>query len=308
MNITNDNELIQQYNSLLNTLTGIFVNTKINDSDKYVTDELTELQNIVVEDKYNKTILFFNTIINENMFALFSSSKIKLFSHKSHINKQISICLLNENIPFKKLLNNQSESVKQTVWTELYKLYIAYENDKNESNRNHENINIINNILEENTKNITCKFNTSITKDKIKEILQLDLNNKSSELIDDVIDSIESIITSNDGGNPITKIIKITEEITNKYSDLLKNGDIKLDNIINYLMSKSPGIENLISSFMNDSNPSQEQQILLDDNFSTSNVTVGSALNKPSSNFNVGNILKMINPEMLSNFGINLTK
>lgn len=118
----------------------------------------------------------------------------------------------------------------------------------------------------------------SMTKDKIKKILEIDVNDQTSEMIDDIIDSFDKIL-NNTTYNPITKITEITQEITTKYGDLIKNGDIKIDKLLSYIITKAPGLDTFLNGFMNSAPTEQvENNIIMDSNFSTSQVEVGGSV------------------------------
>jgi hypothetical protein len=293
---------VKYYNELLNYLKITFESTQIDDTDKYVSHEISDLENLDDEEKLNKCNNFYNILLDDELFILFTQSKIKVFSHKTDQTKQLSLSLLNENIPLRNLLNNQTDKIKQSIWNYLYKIYMYIELEKPMESQNLERMKSIDSLIDK---------SGNLTKDKIKKILEIDVDDQSSGMIDDIVESFEQILNDNSDTNPITKIIEVTQIITSKYADKIKNGDIKIDKLINYVVSKAPGLDTFLSDFMGKmslSDNNEDDRIIMDSNFSTAQVEVGGSRSSSSNGINIGNILKMFNGNVLGNLGLDLSK
>lgn len=143
------------------------------------------------------------------------------------------------------------------------------------------------------------EFVKSDAKRKLQELLGVDVNQETSDMIDDIINSFEEIFT-NLNGNPMANIIKISQTISNKYSNKIKNGNIEIDKIMEAILGKLPGMENMFSKFKNMNTlfqtPKKKEPIIIDENFSTANVIIEELPSNPSNqipSMNIGSILKM---------------
>lgn len=250
-------------------------------------------------EKINRGKLF-NNKINEIDFNSFCNNKIKIFSHKDKITYEISESLFGNELCIKNLLNTQPEEVKQIIWKHLHTLWLfsEYLNE----NPNDEYIKLIKDKLIPQTQLVLpecdkkIEFVKSDAKKKLQELLGVDVNQETSDMIDDIINSFEEIF--NDlSGNPMSNIIKISQTISNKYSNKIKNGNIEIDKIMEAILGKLPGMENMFGKFKNMNtlfqNPKKKETIIIDENFSTANVIIEELPSNQMPSMNIGSILKM---------------
>ena len=98
-------------------------------------------------------------------------------------------------------------------------------------------------------------------------------------------------------GNPIGSIMEISKIISVKYADKINNGEIEIDKLMSAISKKIPGMEKLMEQLMtsmkSDKKTPAKEKIVIDENFSTSQVDVGEIVESKGSSMNIGNILKM---------------
>lgn len=133
-------------------------------------------------------------------------------------------------------------------------------------------------------------------KTSLNKILKTEnLNGTTNNMIDDIFSTFEKSV-GEPNSNPFSNIMEISQIISDKYKSNIENGDINLDDLLAN-MTNLPGMENMggiISSLTKQIQPtsnSDQNKIIIDENFSTSNVIKGEESTN-SSGFNVGNILK----------------
>lgn len=283
---------INNYNNFIEQLKIIF-------NDENTNNILNN--NLLLNDneKINRGKLF-NNKINEIDFHSFCNNKIKIFSHKDKITYEISESLFGNELCIKNLLNNQPEEVKNIIWKHLHTIWLfsEYLND----NPNEECIKLIKDKLISQTQLVLpecdkkIEFIKSDAKKKLQELLGVEVNNETSDMIDDIINSFEEIF--NDlNGNPMANIIKISQTISNKYSSKIKNGNIEIDKIMEAILGKLPGMENIFGKFKNMNTlfqkPKKREPIIIDENFSTANVIIEELPSDQMPSVNIGSILKM---------------
>lgn len=298
-------DFLNEYNILINELKKIFPKDNI-------FNNIDIDNNIIINN-----CLLFNNLINDN-FDLFLNCKIKIFSHKNDNTLKLSTSLFGTDLFIKDLLNNQSDYIKKKIWDLLHKLYISIEKSKNINDINQDNIDKINNYDKIHQNNLYNKLNKNEATDHLYKILDINTNDDTSNMIDDIINSFDNIINNN-SENPFNNIMDISKQISEKYSDKINGGDIKIDNLMSTIMNKIPNLIPNNSSESNSDNPipneifdimnqlsditkniipningstqTKETQIM-DDTFSTANVELGK-IKESSNSMKIGNILKI---------------
>jgi hypothetical protein len=295
------NKYLHQFNSFIKDLKKLFVNKSINDNDNNsdndnINDIIIEYElNLIEELSDNEKIergMLFNNLLSDELFNLFIKSKIKIFSHKSENTKDLAQSLFGNKLTLKNLLNNQSNDIKNIIWKNLHNLYIIIEFMKPYENQNAERISIINKQLNIDINKLN--FNKDDIKTKLTDILNIDINDTTYELIDDIINSFDNVLSNNSNTNILSGIMETSQNISKKYVEQIEKGDIQLDKILENIFNKIPGIDKIMPSFINNNTNPNEDKIIIDNNFSTANIDSLKIENKDSNtNLKFGNILKM---------------
>jgi hypothetical protein len=288
---------LDYYNSFIKQLKIIF-------PDANVTEILTQVEN-ENDDSKKARGLYFAGLIDEENFDLFLKSKIKVFSHKNELNKQLSESLFNENLSLKSMLNNQPDDIKKIIWSYLHNLYLHSNINDNDK------IKRLNEMLEDKNKDV---------KDKLHDIFGNDINSQTTNMIDDIVNSFEQIL-NNSKGNPLSGILNISQQISSKYADKINSGEIELNKLMGSItktmpnmptngempdITNIPGMEGLgdmmknmmgsMGPMMGSMNPNQEkkseEKVIIDENFSTASVDVGK-LEENKGGMKIGSMLKM---------------
>jgi DNA-binding ferritin-like protein (Dps family) len=282
-----DTKYLNNFNEFVNQLKIIFINNDI----QQILNDILELSN---EDKINNGKLFVE-LINNQFFDDFVKAKLKIFSHKNDNTLRISESLFGSKLYIKYILNNQSEEIKKLIWTNLYNLYISCESLKPVEEQDTVKMDYIMRLL--NTK-------TNDARKKIHEVLGTDINEHTTDMVNDIVSSFENIMNTKPGSNPLSDIMGLSQQISVKYANKINNGDIEIDKLLKCMTNKIPGMENMMSgensdimnnimsSMGNMTGGKEKEKIIIDDNFSTASVDVG-ATDKDKNNINFGNILKM---------------
>jgi len=296
-----DAKYLNNFNEFVNQLKIIFINNDIQQI-------LNDLLNLSNEDKINNGRTFIE-LINDNFFDDFVKAKLKIFSHKSNDTLQLSESLFGSKLCIKYILNNQSEEIKKLIWTNLYNLYISCESLKPIEERDPVKIKCIMSLVNNKPNNV---------RKKIQDVLGTDINNHTTDMVNDIVSSFENIMSTNPGSNPLADIMGLSQKISVKYANKLNNGDIEIDKLLKCMTNKIPGMENMMSgeggdimnnimssmgdnngmlgglmgNMMSGNNEASKEKIIIDDNFSTSSVNVGPT-DENKKNINFGNILKM---------------
>jgi len=288
---------LDYFNSFIKQLKIIF-------PDANVTEILTKIEN-ENDDSKKARGLYFAGLIDEENFDLFLKSKIKVFSHKNDLNKQLSESLFNENLSLKSMLNNQPDDIKKIIWSYLHNLYLHSNINDNDK------IKRLNEMLEDKNKDV---------KDKLHDIFGNDINSQTTNMIDDIVNSFEQIL-NNSKGNPLSGILNISQQISSKYADKINSGEIELNKLMGSItktmpnmptngempdITNIPGMEGLgdmmknmmgsMGPMMGSMNPNQEkkseEKVIIDENFSTASVDVGK-LEENKGGMKIGSMLKM---------------
>jgi hypothetical protein len=261
---------------------------------------LSEIESYSDQVKIARGQVFCSSIRDDN-FELFLKSKIKVFSHKSEDTQAISESLFGENLSLKNLLNNQPDEVKKIIWTNLHTLCMISELLKPEELKDNEKVMQLNRVIykerelpsveEEQT---NSNFGDD-TKKKLQDMLGVNVNQETTSMIDDIVGSFEKVLTNQSGGNPLSGIMEISQNISVKYADKINKGEIELDKLMQAITSKVPGMDQMMGGMMGGSKDSakSKEKILMDENFSTANVEVGINQEAESKGMNISGILKM---------------
>jgi hypothetical protein len=298
--MNSENQYLECFNNFIKQLKIIYTDDNV--------QNILEIINNYTNDKKIYNGLLFTSLIDDINFNLLVNSKIKLFSHKNPQNLEISESLFGKELCIKNLLNNQSDDIKKIIWFNLQSIYYNIEKTKSEDIQDKNKLEIINNIIYKDDKTSKNKFHISSedTKNKLQEMLDVSVNDETSGMIDDIIKSFESILNNPKGNNPLNGIMDISQKISVKYSDKITNGEIEIDKLMSSITSKVPGLDKMmkglgsengsvnIKDMMTGFTPNEKKEkVLIDDNFSTSNVPVAVIEDKPSNGIKIGNILKM---------------
>jgi hypothetical protein len=265
------------------------------------TDEDTQetLNNIdtLSNDKKIYNGLLFVSLFDDEHFDLLINTKIKLFSHKNPKTQEISESLFGEELCLKNLLNNQPDDIKKLIWFNIQSIYLYAEQTKSIELQNLNRLDSLSDIINSENRNET--------KTKLREMLNVDVNNETSEMIDDIIKSFEGVVNNPGKKNPLGGIMDISQKISQKYSDKITNGDIELDKLMESITKKIPGmdkmmdkmkdgnIKDMMGGFMGGKKEEPKEKVLIDEDFSTACVPMGVIEEKKPSNFKIGSILKV---------------
>lgn len=233
-----------------------------------------------IEERLNN---FYKSLNNQDdLFIVFSLSKIKVFSAKTVETHNVSISLYGEDLTLKQIFNNQTEAVKNKLWELLFNLYIQLERI---NNNNSERIN----ILKDSLKRMRQSTSTNVKNDLFKNVLNADVNHTTNNMLDDIIGSFQDVVSNK--GNPFESIMGITEMITSKYGSKIENGEVEIDKILGGmggLLGKG------MSGFAGMGQEKQEEPIIIDDEFSTADVNVGKEEEEQKANpFNFSKLMPL---------------
>ena len=93
-----------------------------------LTNNETSSYNNSIDERINN---FYKSLQNEDIFSIFSMTKIKVFSSKTVETHNLSISLFGEELTLKQVFNNQTDIVKNQLWDLLLNLYIQLERINN---------------------------------------------------------------------------------------------------------------------------------------------------------------------------------
>jgi hypothetical protein len=251
-------------------------------------DSINELSN---ETKINMGQEFTN-LISDKYIDMFLKCKIKIFSHKETDTKAISESLFGSNFCLKNLLNNQPEEVKKIIWGNLHKICLFAEIMKPEQNRDSNKVNLLCESL--NVKIVETESTKPLpdTHERLKQMLGVEVNSKTNDMITDIVGSFEKVLGGSNA-NPIAGIMEVSNKISTKYAEQIKNGDIELDKLMESITTKVPGMDKLMKGMMDGpGKQAQKEKVIIDENFSTASVKIGE-LPKEKSDFKLADMLKM---------------
>lgn len=238
---------------------------------------------------------FVESLQNDDLFKLLLRSKIKLFSSKTEETNNVSESLFGVELTLKSIFNNRSNKTKRVLWSYLHLFYFLIEN--NLENKSEERINKLAKLLkdeedeEDEDDEQKESLSTGEISDKVKkDILNVDVNDSTNNLIDDIVSSFQSSLDGN-SENPFDCIMDITEQITEKYKDKLANGEIELDKMMGSITKSIPGVENLLGK----KNQEPQEKVVIDENFSTDQVELGDKDKQEGKGFQLSGMMKMMN-------------
>lgn len=287
------------YNDFIDNLSTLF-------PDESTNQTLNMLKNLPDEVKLSNGRLFASSITGDN-FDLFIKSKIKVFSHKDQTTRAISESLFGPQFCLKNLLNNQPDNIKLFIWTQLRILWVAGEMTQPEDQQNHVYLDTLRQINKDvfNTSggdskqsgDNSCPSVKTQSRQTLQEMLGVEVNDQTTEMIDDIVGSFEKILTNSDSGaNPLAGIMEVSQKISTKYADKINNGDIELGKLMQTISKKVPGMEQMMtgmSGMFGGSSERPKEKIIMDENFSTADIKLGGNKDESKTRFDIGNILKM---------------
>ena len=291
MSIIN-NQYISCYTNFINEL------KKINeyvvfefDNETIFENEIKMNENLTDEEKISRGNIFNNILKNDDMFNLFVDNKYKIF-HKENL-PILKTCLLGEILQLDILLNNKNTKIKNIIWCQLYHIYISTELLKPPEDQLTERINILFNKINNKTEipKLKSEFNKHDIKDNIYGLIGDKLNGTTKDIIDDIINSFDDIVINKDTTELIPNILNLGQKISDKYSNHIEKNDINLDQLLQVIVDKIPGISNIIPNLFKNSKK-EEKQYIISENFSTADIQVGE-LEESQNNFKIGDILKL---------------
>jgi hypothetical protein len=260
-----------------------------------------ELYKIDIPMRLNR---FYECLKNEDTFALFSMYKVKAFSSKTEETHALSLSLFDEHFSLKTIFNNKQDVTKMQLWDLLFNLYIQLERLHNPESPRIE-------LLKENLKVVRSTFASSLKNDIFKNNVTGNVNDKTNNMLDEIIGSFQSVVNNN--GNPFDSIMSITEKISQKYATGIESGDIQIDKVLggmSDLIKNTMGANGLgsmgnLASMGNLGDlakmagfESKKETVVIDENFTTGAVDVGK---EDESNFNLGQLKPLA--DMFSNLG-----
>ncbi len=253
-------------------------------------DTPVELYRTDIPTRLNR---FYECLKNEDTFALFSMYKVKAFSSKTEETHALSLSLFDEQFSLKTIFNNKQDVTKMQLWDLLFNLYIQLERLNNPDSPRIE-------LLKENLKIVRSTFASSLKNDIFKNNITGNVNDKTNNMLDEIIGSFQSVVNNN--GNPFDSIMNITEQISQKYASGIETGDIQIDKVLggmSDLIKNTMGANGLgsMGDLANMGNlgdlakmagfESKKETVVIDENFSTGAVDVGK---EEESNFNLGQL------------------
>lgn len=259
---------------------------------------LAVLKDLSDETKVNNGQTFCNSIVGEN-FDFFLKKKIKVFSHKSPDTLVISESLFGSDFSLKNILNNQPDEVKKIIWSNLHTLNMLAELMKPDETQNTNHIVALNNLINGSQEITTLKLpkqSNNEARKRIQQMLGVDVNTDTTEMIDDIVGSFERILSGS--GNPLSGIMEISQTILTKYANKINNGEIELEKLMESISSKVPGMDQMMKTMKTSgfaaSTPTPKEKVIIDENFSTADVVVTQPLDESSEpGMKIGNMLKM---------------
>ena len=303
--MSSEDQYLECFNNFIKQLKIIY-------TDEEVQKTLDIINGYTNEKKLYNGLLF-KSLIDDDYFDLLVESKIKLFSHKNPKNLEISESLFGKELCIKNLLNNQSDDIKKIIWFNLQSIFSTIEKTKSEDIQDKNKLDIIDKLIYKDDKDKgKLDFSSEDTKNKLQEMLDVSVNDETSGMIDDIIKSFETILNNPKGSNPLSGIMDISQKISVKYSEKITNGDIEIDKLMSSITKKVPGLDKMMNGLggeggagnikdmmggimggLSGENKEPKEKVLIDENFSTSNVQVGVIEEKPTNGFKIGNILKI---------------
>lgn len=249
--------------------------------DETISSTVTSVQSLSNDDKVVLVNHFIKSLdaIPEG-YSLLENKKTKLFSSKEEETYTLSCSLFGKDVTLKKIFNNLEGKERDYLWLSL-KILVDSKRTKKVKN----------------------------------SILNLDVDENTNGMIEDIVTEFKSAMDTSDGSqaNPLAAIMGVTNTITSKYKSKLESGEIQLDSLMEDLTSKMPGVKNMmeqmaggaeggglgdLASMMGGMGEKPKDTVIMDEHFSTADVVLGDDKEKES---NI-NLTKML-PVAKSVFG-----
>lgn len=238
------------------------------------------------DDIENRVTRFYNSLEDQGLFDVFAGSKIKVFSATTVETHNISTSLFGDKLPIKYLFNNMEDKIKDHLWIALYNLYVHLERH---FNKRQDRIDTI----KQSIRNVRGRQKTNIKSDLFKDVIKADVNDTTSNMLDDIISSFQDI-TSGANANPFENIMGITEKIAQKYGQKIESGEVEVDKIIN-------GMGGMFKGMGGEKEP---ETVVMDENFSTAAIDVGNLDEEKKGGFDLNQLAKLAPlTEMLNKVG-----
>jgi hypothetical protein len=285
-------QYLVSYNSLIDQVSLLF-------EEKDYRDYLLVLNAEKKDKKWLRGVQFYK-LLTSDLFDTFLESKIKLFSHKDDNTKEISLSLFGDVLSLKKIFNNRDDITKLKLWHYLHTMILTIELAQKKPNK--DNINKLTELVEKEDKKIKEKEEKKIKekeaskennpKDVIKNMLGVDVNNETNDMLEDIIKSFEKTL-NNSSGNPFSGIMEISQKISTKYQDKINNGEIEIDKLMSSITKSVPGMDDLLKGgLFNKGDTKKKETVIIDENFSTATVEQGKQ-DESKPNTNLVNMIKM---------------
>jgi len=301
-------------------------------TDDEYKEYLTEL-NMESKDKKWERGQQFSDNLNEEYFDLFLEQKMKLFANKD-------LQLFDDKLSLKKIFNNRDNSIKSVLWSYLHLMVLMSDMAKRKEKGKKDRIKKLSKVIEENVSELeknkekAAKLNKSGMSDPkniIKNMLNVDVNDDTNEMISDIVKSFETTLDGN--SNPFSGILNISQQISSKYANKINTGEIQLGKLMEGIQKTMPGMDKVFkageSGDPNDmkgmmdnilggmagglgglsgdmagmgdmlgglagglfNKEKEQQKVIIDENFSTSKVDLGQI--KESKSMNIGKLLNV---------------
>lgn len=191
--------------------------------------EYKDLSEDIINSRVNT---FMNCLNDSNLFLLFASCKVKVFSSKSENTRLLSESLFTETLLLKNLFNNQKEDVKYRSWYNILNFYLQLEklNDNREERVE---------LLQEKLEKIINDEKNSIK----SSLLSSNVNETTTNMLDDIVGSFQDVVGDNQ--NPFENIMGITQKISQKYFKDIENGNIEIDKVLKDITGTLGGAEGM---------------------------------------------------------------
>ena len=237
--------------------------------DETISSTVSSVQSLSDDDKVVLVNHFCKSLdaISEG-YSLLENKKTKLFSSKEEETYALSCSLFGEDVTLKKIFNNLEGKERDYLWISL--------------------------------KLLVDSVNIKKSKKVKNSILNLDVDENTNGMIEDIVTEFKSAMDTSDGSqpNPLAAIMGVTNTITSKYKSKLESGEIQLDSLMEDLTSKMPGVKNMmeqmtkgaeggglggLASMMGGMGEKPKKDtVIMDENFSTADVVLGDDKEKES--------------------------
>ena len=216
-------------------------------TDQEYKDYLKELNMESKDKKWERGQQFANNL-NEEYFDLFLDQKMKLFANKD-------LQLFDDKLSLKKIFNNRDDSIKSVLWSYLHLMVLMSDMAKRKEKGKKDRIKKLSKVIEENVSELeknkekAAKLNKSGMSDPkniIKNMLNVDVNDDTNEMISDIVKSFESTLDGN--SNPFAGILNISQKISSKYANKINTGEIQLGKLMEGIQKTMPGMDKVFKA------------------------------------------------------------